>query len=217
MRLSPLHVLAALALSALANAALLLALAQSPASAAGPAPAPAPEVTFMPIASPPPPPAPSEARTKERKEVAKPSRAVRARSELRAPELPSAFEDPAVGTLSSELGPARRPTDTDEAEGAEEAVKEADAVEQPPRVRSCPLPRFPASAESEGTEGFVVLRFLIDREGRVVDARVSAAQPRGVFEESALSALRACRFAPARDDGRAVPVWARKTLRFELQ
>lgn len=89
-------------------------------------------------------------------------------------------------------------------------------MDEPPQVISRRFPRYPAEAEAQGLEGVVVVRLLIDAEGRVETARVVRAEPPGVFEEAAEAAVRGWRFTPARDGGQAVPVWARQTLRFEL-
>ncbi len=216
MKLGPRHVLVALMVSVLANAVLLFALAAPPPSEAPRAVPERPEVPFLPVSLPPERPPPPEPRT--RTEPARSTRATGARAEVRAPTLPSAFQDPAVGSLQAELGPLGRSVGSEEREARrEEPVREADTVEQPPRVLSRRLPRFPAEQEAEGTEGYVVLRILIDRSGQVAAVRVVSAQPPGVFDEAAKDAIRGWRFQPARDGGRPVPVWARQTLRFELR
>jgi periplasmic protein TonB len=216
VRLGPLHVALALVVSVFVNAILLFVLASPPPAEARQASREPPDVPFPTVTLPPErPPPPEPRRPIETPESARPAAA---RAEVRAPNLPSAFEDPSVGPLEAEVGALRQAvgSGTEDARGNETA-REAHAVEQPPRVRSRRLPRFPAKAEAEGTEGHVVLRILIDRSGQVEAVRVVSAQPPGVFEEAATAAIRGWRFAPARDGGRPVPVWARKTLRFELR
>jgi protein TonB len=65
-------------------------------------------------------------------------------------------------------------------------------------------PVYPEKGAEQGVEGSVVLLLLIDEAGAVKEAAVVEADPEGVFEESALSAFRAARFAPAQKNGRAV-------------
>lgn len=216
MRLGPLHVLAALVISIGANAALLMAFARKASREAPRAVREAPEVPFVSVPLPRERPPPRTPRPKKELQ-AELAPAAPARAELRAPAIPSAFVDPAVGPLDFALGaPASLASGEAEAE-REGAVREAHEVQDPPRVRQRRLPRFPAAAEADGTEGYVVLRILIDRSGQVAAARVVSAEPPGVFEEAAMAAIRAWRFSPAKDGGRPVPVWARQTLRFELR
>jgi len=63
-------------------------------------------------------------------------------------------------------------------------------------------PSYPLDALRNGVAGKVDLEFRVDGEGRVRDIHVLAAQPAGVFEQSAIAALRQWRFeapsAPAR-------------------
>jgi len=216
VRLGPRHVVLALAVSVLANAVLLFALASPPPPDVQRASREPPEVPFSTVTLPPERPPPPEPRRPT--ETPESARRATARAEVRAPNLPSAFRDPSVGRPEAEVGALRQAvgSETEQAR-SDETVREAHAVDQPPRLRSRRLPRFPAKAEAEGTEGHVVLRILIDRSGQVEAVRVVSAQPPGVFEEAAKAAIRGWRFAPAQDGGRPVPVWARKTLRFELR
>lgn len=55
---------------------------------------------------------------------------------------------------------------------------------------------YPPDARDAGIEGYVVVRYDVDAEGRVRNARVVDAVPPGVFEESALQAVSRWRFRP---------------------
>ena len=61
-------------------------------------------------------------------------------------------------------------------------------------------PQYPSSAASNGTEGFVEVRFTVTALGRVENATVTLAQPQGVFEQAALSAISRWRYSA--DEGR---------------
>jgi len=50
-------------------------------------------------------------------------------------------------------------------------------------------PKYPSSAASSGTEGFVEVSFTVTPLGRVENAIVTAAEPPGVFEQAALAAI----------------------------
>lgn len=65
-------------------------------------------------------------------------------------------------------------------------------------------PVYPERGVELGVDGRVILLLLIDESGVVKEASIVEAEPEGVFEESALTAFRIARFAPARKSGRAV-------------
>lgn len=78
-------------------------------------------------------------------------------------------------------------------------------------------PVYPAEARAEGIEGTVVVEYRVSAEGEVRDPRVVRAQPPGVFDQAALTAVRTWRYRPHRRDGEAVEVpGVRSTLRFRL-
>ncbi|HEX7037678.1 MAG TPA: energy transducer TonB [Pseudomonadales bacterium] len=66
---------------------------------------------------------------------------------------------------------------------------------------------YPPKARAEGIEGYVVVRYDVDAEGRVQNVRVTAADPPDVFDEAAVQAVSRWRFTPAEENGkpRAVP------------
>lgn len=78
-------------------------------------------------------------------------------------------------------------------------------------------PNYPQRALAAGIEGEVQLAFTISAEGRVENLRVTKAQPKGVFEREARRAALRWRFAPRRENGRAVAREATKTLYFRLE
>ena len=61
-------------------------------------------------------------------------------------------------------------------------------------------PQYPSSAASSGIEGFVEVSFAVTALGRVENATVTAAEPPGVFEQAALSAISRWRYSA--DEGR---------------
>lgn len=66
------------------------------------------------------------------------------------------------------------------------------------------LPDYPPNAGEKGVAGTITLLLLIDEQGIVKEVSVVEAKPEGYFEESAMGAFRAARFAPAQKNGRAV-------------
>lgn len=71
----------------------------------------------------------------------------------------------------------------------------------PPRPDSSnSLPSYPEEMRRKGVEGLVVLRVLVDTDGRVADIRVvSGAEP---FLSAAVEVVRSWRYQPARVEGR---------------
>jgi protein TonB len=57
-----------------------------------------------------------------------------------------------------------------------------------------PAPVYPEQSRIEGLEGYVEVEFEVGRDGRVQNAEVTIAMPRGEFEQAALAAVRAWRF-----------------------
>jgi TonB family protein len=55
-------------------------------------------------------------------------------------------------------------------------------------------PQYPPSAVSRGIDGFVAVNFTVTALGMVENASVAAAEPQGVFEQAALSAISRWRY-----------------------
>ncbi|OOV86310.1 energy transducer TonB [Oceanospirillum linum] len=79
-------------------------------------------------------------------------------------------------------------------------------------------PRYPRKALRRGLEGQVVLEFVVDANGDVVEdsIKIISATPKGLFEHSSVRALSRWRFQPKKQGGQGVPFRARQTLVFKL-
>ena len=75
-----------------------------------------------------------------------------------------------------------------------------------PRQLNDVTARPPDFAIVRRIDGHVVVRYTITKEGRVRDAEVIESDPPGVFDRSALSAVRRYRFEPVTEDGEPVEV-----------
>jgi len=84
------------------------------------------------------------------------------------------------------------------------------------RTRYVP-PQFPDSAREKGIEGWVDVQFLVNTDGSVGEAAIVGAQPVGIFEQSALEAVRRWRYQPVLHDGAPVTQRARVRVRFAVQ
>ncbi|MEZ5504982.1 MAG: energy transducer TonB [Gammaproteobacteria bacterium] len=79
-------------------------------------------------------------------------------------------------------------------------------------------PQYPRTALSQGIEGWVLVEFTIGTEGQVKDPRIIKAEPPGVFDDSALSAVKRFRFKPRTVGNTAVEVrGVQNRIRFRLQ
>lgn len=97
------------------------------------------------------------------------------------------------------------------------AVLEADGVDRGPKETLNPQPVYPRALMRRGVEGEVRFRLLIDERGRVeqIDILADAGQP--AFADAVRDAASRWLFEPAQHQGRAVKVWATKTIRFQIQ
>ncbi len=78
-------------------------------------------------------------------------------------------------------------------------------------------PKYPRSAAERGIEGWVELIFIVTGEGRVRNVRVLDASPRGIFEDSAVNAMRNWLYAPYYVDGKPVAREATQLIRFRAE
>jgi len=76
-------------------------------------------------------------------------------------------------------------------------------------------PKHPATLLKQGVEGSVVLLFVVNEEGRVVDPRVENSS-RPEFEKPALDAVRRWKFKPGTREGAAVSAYVRQRIQFNI-
>ena len=84
------------------------------------------------------------------------------------------------------------------------------------RTRHAP-PEYPTAAREKGTTGWVDILFTVRSDGTVGDVRVAGAEPAGIFEQAAMTAVRKWRYQPVVRDGRAVDQRARLRIRFAME
>jgi protein TonB len=77
-------------------------------------------------------------------------------------------------------------------------------------------PVYPPQALRNGVEGWVEVEFTITEQGLVRDVEVLGAEPRGVFESAAITAVGKWRFEPRIANGRPVAQRSVVTLRFNV-
>ena len=97
--------------------------------------------------------------------------------------------------------------------------KPAPMVPTPPRpavntapvvnAASCDKPEYPPAARRANETGTVLLNFLIDVDGKVIDSKVERSSGSRRLDEAARAGLELCNFRPATVDGKPTRAWAR--------
>ena len=94
-----------------------------------------------------------------------------------------------------------------------EPVRTAPVVQ----AASCDKPEYPAAARRANETGTVLLNFLIDVNGKVVESKVERSSGSSRLDEAAREALELCNFKPATVDGKPTRAWARMEYVWRLE
>jgi protein TonB len=84
------------------------------------------------------------------------------------------------------------------------------------RYRDTPQPEYPESARRQGREGRVLLRVLIDDQGRSKEVEINRSSGSDVLDRAAAEAIKGWRFYPARHGEKAIASWIRIPIEFRL-
>lgn len=125
---------------------------------------------------------------------------------LAVPQVTAVFHAPVA--VQAETAPVARES---------RPVMQENQVDQPPReLAGNPVPRYPPAARRRGLEGVVVVRLLINTDGRVESVEYLEHQGDRDFRDAVDRVVSGWRFTPAMHQGQPVKVWGIKTFRFEL-
>jgi TonB family protein len=97
-----------------------------------------------------------------------------------------------------------------------EKIYSPKGVDKYPKVVRMYPPRYPHNAVLKGIEGRVLLRFILDKEGNILDPQVVRAEPEGIFEQAALDTLKKYRIRPAMKDGKFVNTAINLPISFDI-
>ena len=75
--------------------------------------------------------------------------------------------------------------------------------------KSCRIPEYPAASKLMAETGIVMLRFLVDVDGKVLQSEVESSSGHPRLDEAARAALSLCHFRAGTVDGRPEQSWAR--------
>jgi TonB family protein len=78
-------------------------------------------------------------------------------------------------------------------------------------------PEYPAQALEKLISGWVELEFTVAKDGTVQDVVVAQSEPRRIFDNAAVTAMKRYRYAPVLRDGQPVEQRARLRMRFTAQ
>lgn len=75
-------------------------------------------------------------------------------------------------------------------------------------MAQCQKPEYPSASRRMEEEGTVTLRFLVDTDGKVIQAEIEKSSGYKRLDEAARAGLSKCQFKPAMADGKAEQAWA---------
>jgi TonB family protein len=84
------------------------------------------------------------------------------------------------------------------------------------RYRNTPKPNYPENARREGREGSVLLRVLVDEQGRSRKVEIHSSSGSDALDRAAADAIKRWRFHPARYGEQPVESWLRIPIEFRL-
>jgi TonB family protein len=85
------------------------------------------------------------------------------------------------------------------------------------RYRETPRPDYPESARRDGREGRVLLRVLVDNQGRSKQVEINNSSGSDALDRAAAEAIKRWRFHPARHGDKPVESWLRIPIEFRLE
>lgn len=77
-------------------------------------------------------------------------------------------------------------------------------------------PTYPLRAKRRDIQGWVKVRFVVDKQGRVREVSILEQEPQGVFDKAVRDCVSRWRFEPGTVGGAKVKTVAETTIRFEL-
>jgi len=84
-------------------------------------------------------------------------------------------------------------------------------------ARACEKPAYPPGSLRANETGVVLLSFLIDVDGRVLEGKIERSSGHHRLDSAALNALGLCRFKPATVDGKPERTWSRIAYEWKIE
>jgi periplasmic protein TonB len=141
-----------------------------------------------------------------------------------APPPPPFIPPPEINVqVAATPSPAAITAVTNTAPAKEAPPSPAAAPNAPVRIapvvlaKSCEPPAYPAASRRLGETGVVILNFLIDAEGKVVESRIDASSGAERLDEAARRSLALCKFTPGSVDGKPAQSWHKLKYVWQLE
>ena len=77
-------------------------------------------------------------------------------------------------------------------------------------------PEYPMSANRNGIEGYVLLRFTVTEQGTVADPEIISSEPPGVFDRAAMRSVLRWKYQPQLANGKPISVVSYTRVTFQL-
>lgn len=90
------------------------------------------------------------------------------------------------------------------------------SVDVKPQPVEIPEPTFPPSLQKNQIEGQVIVKALVDIDGKIIDAQVTRSSDNNFLDQAALTAAMKARFTPAKQHEQFVRVWVSIPYNFHL-
>lgn len=82
---------------------------------------------------------------------------------------------------------------------------------------TCPKPEWPKEALRTEVTGTVVMKFLIDEDGNILDTLLQSSSGSALLDDAAMSGIQRCKFKPATINGRPKRGWTKLQYRWTLE
>lgn len=131
----------------------------------------------------------------------------------------AAQQQAALAAQKTQQEEARKPASTSAANNEVASAGNASAAGGETRDAipiSTIRPRYPATALRNNQEGWVDVQYTVNADGSVSNIQVTGAEPRHVFDNAAIDALRRAKFSPAMRGGTAIASQQQKRIEFKL-
>lgn len=83
-------------------------------------------------------------------------------------------------------------------------------------ARACEKPTYPSASLRANETGVVLLSFLIDVDGKILESKVDRSSGHRRLDEAARTGLGLCRFKPATVDGKPERTWSRIEYQWKI-
>ena len=100
---------------------------------------------------------------------------------------------------------------------SDQSVSATALIMAKPLYRQNPTPSYPRKARRMGYEGIVMLKVLVDENGRVGDLMLLESSGYPILDRTALASVRKWRFEPGTEGGIKKKMWVRVPIRFRLK